>query len=136
MPSDTIMRFRSNYPNLLSVKDSVLVEKDIYAYSDGKLNFNFELPLFEISTVAWNTLLNTGMSQSYSFECLMKLQATYKGTEKVISLNEELISTLSRSKDIRADREKILRVLALVLQYEKVAIKVYENSPEELKNCS
>ena len=136
VPLDTIIKFRNDYPHLLSVKDSVMVEKSVYSYSNGNLDFNFRLPQFELSTVAWNTLLNTGMSRSYSFECLLYLQGVYKNTEKIIGLNEELFNTVYRTEDFKTDREKILRLLAMFLDYERVAIQALKSGKEEIKNCS
>ena len=136
VPFDTIMKFRNDYPNLLIVKDSMMVEKGIHAYSNGQLDYNFSLPQFDISTVAWNTLLNTGMSRSYSFECLLYLQGTYKNVEKVITLKEELFNALYRTKDLAADREKILRLLAMLLDYERAAIQALASAKEEIKDCS
>ncbi|MEE4247340.1 MAG: hypothetical protein V2I33_18165 [Kangiellaceae bacterium] len=135
VPLEIKKRFCKDYPNLLSVKDSVLVAKGVYEYSNGGLDFDFRLPQFELSTIGWNTLLNTGISRSYSFECLLHLQVTYKLTERIILINEELFNTFYRTQNLEADREKILRLLAMLLDHEQTAIQELESGKEKIKNC-
>ena len=136
VPLDTITKFRNAHPNLLIVKDSVMVDESVYAYSDGELDFDFHLPQFELSTVAWNTLLNTGMGKSYSFDCLLHLQGIYKPTEKVILLNEEVFNSFYRTEDLMLERENMLRLLSMLLDFERTTIQAIENGKEEIEHCS
>jgi len=136
VPLDSMMKFRRDYPQLLELKDSIQVEEGIYAYSNGSLDFDFQLPQFELSTLAWNTLVSSGMSRSYNFDCLMQIRRIYQGTDKVISLNQELFDSFYRTQDFRGDRDKILRLLAMLLDFEKTAIQALENGMEEIQNCS
>jgi|GEM_PF-1677285 len=138
-PIDSLNKFRRKHPKLITVKDSVQVSRSVYQYSNGEINFDFSIPQFEITTIAWKTLKSSGISQSFNFKCLMYLEGIYNITNKVSTENEilfdEVIEYLGDEENTKEKRKKLIGRLQLLISYEESLIKMYESSEKELKTC-
>jgi len=103
----SLNRFRQVHPNINTTKDSVHLGKGVYKYSSGELNFDFSVPQYEITTIAWKTLKSSGVSASFDFKCLMYLEGLYYITNKVSIENEELYDqVVDFLNDEEASKEK------------------------------
>lgn len=133
--SDSMNSFQSKYPGIIEIVDSTLVENSIYQYS-AEIKLDFTLPQLEISTIAWETLLNSGISSTYSYECLLYLGTVNKILYEIRNRNEELLKYFFGSKD-PGEKSKNMRLdLKFLIEYEHSTIELLGKSEEEIGNCA
>lgn len=138
-PIDSLNKFRQKHPNIFLIKDSVKISNGVYKYSIRKINFDFSIPQYEMTTIAWKTLKNSGISPSFDYKCLMYLEGLYNLTNKVSEENgklfDEVVEFLSGKEKIKK-RKKLIESLQLLIDYEESLIQMSESSEKELVNCS
>lgn len=140
VPLDSMNHFRKNHPNTILVRDSIELNKGIYKYEDGQINFDFSTPQYELTTIAWKTLKNSGITSSFDFECLMFLEGLYNITEKVLEKNEKLLDEVLLDMFINENKSKtmnrkLISHLKFLIDYEESLVKMFENSDEQLNAC-
>lgn len=134
VPVDSMAKFQTLHPNLIIIKDSTFVSDGIYDYN-GELVFEFSTPQLEITTIAWNTLKNSGISPTYGFECLMYLENIYKITNEVSTKNSELLDYMLGNKEVGEKSENLINHLNILIDYEESLVEIFKSSEEEIKNC-
>ena len=134
-PADSINNFKARHPDILMVEDSTLVSPGVYDYR-GEINFDFALPQLEVTTIAWKTLENSGIGSAYNFECLMYLQGVYNLTDEIILKNKELLDDFIDNEMMTSKRDKLLRQLNILIDFEETLVEVYGHSEAEMKNCN
>ena len=132
--TDTMKVFQMNHPNTFMVKDSTLIEDQIYDYN-GTLTLDFTIPQLEITTIAWNTLKDSGVSASYGFECLMYLEGIYKTTDEVSKRNADLMEFFMGSKESGDKNEILIAHVKLLIDFEVSLVSMLDLHKEEMKNC-
>lgn len=133
-PPDSLNKFRTKYPDLVVIEDSTLVRDGYYEY-DGEINVNVSFPHFDLTTIAWTTLKNSGISTTYGFECLMYLESVDKVTNEVLQKNMELLEFFTGTRDSGEENEKLIGHLTLLIDYEESLSEMYRACDRELKNC-
>lgn len=134
-PVKAFNAFKKKYPDLINIEDSTFVEEGIYNY-DGEINLDLSFPHFELTTITWKTLKNSGIVSDFDFECLLYLETVDNVTNEVGQKNKELLDYFSGIKDSGAQNENLISHLNLLIHYEESLIEIYESSEERLKNCN
>jgi len=133
-PSDSMNKFKNQYPDLVTINDSTLLSDGNYHYK-GQTNFDLSLPHLQLTTIAWETLKNSGFSPTYKFECLMYLESIDKIITAIFQKDGELLDFLSGIRDSGTKNENFIVHLRLLIKYEEILSSIYNKSEEELKNC-
>ena len=133
-PPDSLDKFRAKYPALVLIEDSTQLENGYYEY-DGEINLDLTFPQFNLSTIAWETLKNSGISATYGFECLLYLETVDKITQEVLQKNRELLEYFTGAKESGEENENLLNHLELLIDYEESLQEVYQGSERALENC-
>ena len=134
---EKMAQFRNDHPNIIIVKDSIKLDNGNYKYTSGQINFNISLPQIALKTLAWETLKNSNVISTYSFDCLMSLEYVYKLTYDVSQRNQKLFDIyMLVIEDYEGNIGTLLDHLGIILHVEKSLINVCGESPEKLKNCS
>ena len=133
---EKMAQFRKDHPNILNVKDSVKLDNGNYKYTSGVINFNMSLPQVALKTLAWETLKNSNVISTYSFDCLMNLEYVYNFTNEVSQRNQKLFDIyMMVIEDYEGNIGTLLNHLGIILSIEKSLIDLYNESPEKIKNC-
>lgn len=131
---DSMNTFRTKYPEVIKVSDSTLLENGKYEYV-GQVNLDLSLPQIQFTTIAWETLKNSGISSSYDFDCLMYLETIDKVTAKVLQKDNVLLEYLTGQRDVGPNNEYLVDHLKLLIEFEKSLRETYLPKDEKLKNC-
>jgi len=134
-PIDSMNIFRAEYPEIVTIQDSTILDNGYCEYK-GEINFDVSLPHFELTTIAWETLKNSSISDSYNFECLMYLQKIDNLTQEILQMDGELLEYMIGARDGGEKNKHIINHLRLLINYEKTLLSVYEPHQKELENCS
>lgn len=134
-PVEDFNKFTLKYPKVVSVEDSTYVDKGVYQY-DGEVNLDISFPHFEITTITWNTLKNSGIITSYSYECLLHLETIDNITNEVRKKNKELIDYFTGLKDSGEENRNLISHMKLLIEYEESLLEYYESVEEKLESCS
>jgi len=127
--------FRVKYPELITVQDSTILPNGLCHYK-GDIDINFSTPHIAISTIAWETIKNSRISETYDFECLMYLEKVNKLTREILTKDSQLLELLIGVKDGGENNELLLSHLELLMNYERSLINLFKRHQEELKPCS
>ena len=133
-PTDSMTAFRLKYPHIIHLEDSLIIENDIYQYQ-LEVKLDFTLPQLEISTIAWETLVNSSISSAYSFECLMNLGTVYRVFSEISNNNKELLNYFWGKKEPGEKSRDLLRDLGLLIKYEKSTLELIEGNDQLFGNC-
>jgi len=133
-PIDSMNKFKTKYPELVEIKDSTLLENGNCKYK-GEINLDLSITHMELTTIAWKTLINSGISASFDFECLMYLESIDKLTNEVLQKDEELLEFMTGRRDSGTKNEKLVNHLKLLIDYEDSLIELYKPRENKLKNC-
>jgi len=131
---DSMNKFRNQHPNIIRVTDSTHINNNTYHY-EGITNVDFSMSNLELTTIAWETLKNSGISSTYDFECLMYLETIQKLINEVTQLDQEFLDYLYNANIKAAKNEKIISYLELLIMYEKGLNETFNQSEKQLKNC-
>ncbi|MEM8908573.1 MAG: hypothetical protein AAGD05_12050, partial [Bacteroidota bacterium] len=101
----------------------------------GEIHLDVNFPHLNLTSVAWRTLKNSGISSTYGFECLMYLERIDKIKMEIIQKNEELLAFIVGAEDGGERNVKLLRHLKLLIDFEKSLINSYANYKNGLSNC-
>lgn len=134
---DSLQAFQLKYPDTFIVQDSLFVKENIYKYQ-GELNLDFSLPELEITTIAWKTLKDSGISNTYDFECLLHLETLYNLTDDVGLKNKEFFDYLSGLDEGNEDEifNTLKFKLDFLIQFEQSLIEMLAISKDKLNNCN
>lgn len=131
---DSVNIFRKKYPGLFTVTDSTLVGEGKYHY-EGEMNMNLGFSYIGLSTLAWETMVNSGISSAYDFNCLMYLNTLEKITRKVVELDENVLSLLFKLKGEAPSDDQLKRSVILLIEYEESLLQMYEDKEKGFTNC-
>ncbi len=129
---DTMNAFRTRNPEILSEMDSTQVEGDIYDYS-GQIDLDISYSHINLTTIAWETLLNSGITSAYQFNCLMSLSRLYKITDMIIEesgeVSDQFIRIFYETDDV--DFQLFTMPLRRLILNEGLLLDFYEHYTEE-----
>lgn len=131
---DSLNQFRLKYPDIINIEDSTLIDDDVYDYN-GEINMDFSLPQLEITSIAWNTLKDSGIASTYGFECLMYLESIDNIVNEVKVKNKELFDYFFSLREMGDKTEYLILHLNLVIDFEQTLSEIYDRSEEQLKDC-
>jgi len=134
-PVDSMNKFRTKYPEVVTIKDSTLLENGNCEYN-GAINIDLSIPHIQLTSIAWKTLKNSGISTTYNFECLMYLETIDKLTDEVLQKDEELIEFMTGLRDGGTKNENLISHLNLLIDYEESLLEIYKPREDELKDCN
>lgn len=130
---DSMYYFKSKHPGIFIITDSMTLDNGMYHYK-VEMDSNFDLSHFNLTTIAWETLKNSGLGTSYDFGCLMTLERMNKFTNETIQQEKNLVEFLKPQEQF--EEEDIVAQLKLLVGYEKALLKGYESIEKELRNCN
>lgn len=131
---DSMNKFKSKYPSMIKVTDSTHLGNDVYHYK-GKTDFEISVPHLQLTTIAWRTIKNSGISNSYGFDCLMFLERTDNLTNEIFKMDNDLLEYISKIKDSGKKNQHLIMQLKMLISYEESLISVYDNSEQQLQSC-
>ncbi len=131
--SDSMSRFRREHPGILTVLDSVLISGQNYHYK-GELDVEFNVSNIEVTSVAWQTLKNSGLSSTFGFDCLLLLEMMDNSRKEMLVHERILLDHFSGAQEFDTN-EKLIEHLKLLIGYNEAIISNYESTRENLKNC-
>ncbi len=79
--------FKAKNPGILKTLDSVKVEGGKYNYTKMNMNLNYTVEEVELRTIAWETLKNSDVISTFSFDYLMKLEYIYNFIKDISQTN-------------------------------------------------
>ncbi len=131
---DSMQAFKERNPGIVKVSDSIQIDSNTYQYR-ADVQIDFSLPQIEMSTIAWETLLNSGIGSSYSFDCLLYLGTVYKVFHEVKDRNKDLYQYFLGDKEPGEKSVDMLRDLDLLIKYEETTIDLLKQADKELEKC-
>ena len=134
--SDSLKVFRTDFPNIFIVQDSTLLESGKYHYR-GEMDLNFDISYVSITNIAWKTLKNSALTNSYDFDCLMFLEQMEIIHEETLKQERKFIEIMKNANKYDEDdyQEELKLELDFLIEYENGLLDLYNNSEEKLNNC-
>ena len=134
--SDSLQAFRTHFPNIFIVQDSTLLKSGKYHYR-GEMGLNFDFSYLSITNIAWKTLKNSTLTNSYDFDCLMFLEQMELVHEETLKQERKFIEIMKNINKYEEDdyEEELKLELDFLIEYENGLLELYNNSEQKLNNC-
>lgn len=133
-PPDSMHQFLKKYPDLITIKDSTALDDGNYKYN-GVSNFSLSIPHLQLSTIAWRTLKNSGITTNFGFNCLMFLESVDKLVSEVVEKDDVLMEYMLGQRDEGEKDKDFIQHLRILIGYENMLLEIYETSEKELNDC-
>ncbi len=131
---DSIANFKSKYPSILKISDSVKLNNGNYKYK-GEVNVDFNLTHINLTNFAIKTLKSSGLSTDFDFDCLVNLERAERFTDESIEKEKRILEKLYKTIETKKT-EDFIKYVKQMIQIEKWLLEFYTNGEQNLKNCS
>ncbi len=129
---DEMGSFRKDHPTILAIEDSTLLDNGLYHYQ-GEANLNFDLSFIDLTNLAWETVKNSGLANTYDFNCLLFLEKLDRIAKETLIQEKKVIEMLKSSSEY--EDEEMNHEIEFLIEYESGLLEGYANSEEQLKDC-
>jgi hypothetical protein len=134
-PPDSMHRFKRKYPTVVYLQDSFALGDGLIKYA-GEVNLNLNVTHLQLTTIAIETLKNSGITASYDFECLMFLEKMDKLTSEVLKKDEAQWEYVRGLRSMGGQNQELLDHIQSLINFEKSLIDFYKAGKLQLKNCN
>jgi hypothetical protein len=122
---EELSSFQASFPEMFTKGDSMLIEKNKYAYSG---DLYIDLDVLTLSSIAWETAHSMQVFQEFGYDCLYDLHGVYRMQESTLE-EAELITSVIKKRDL----PELITTLEIVRQFELQLSEVYEKVLERPK---
>ena len=123
-----LQSLRKKYPGFFSIKDSIVLNDDLYHYR-GTTHINLEIPT--LTEIAWKTTTTLNVTNEFNYECLYELESVYNLQRRVQSEINKSADALQRGK-----LEELMIILEFVNQLGNQLKVDYDSINKNILNCS
>jgi hypothetical protein len=131
---DSMTSFKSKYPEVFKVEDSIKLENGKYNYI-GEADVDFNISSINLTTLSLSTLKNSGLTSYYNFNCLMNLERLEKFTIETLESEKQVLNSIYKTVGDKEAEEEFTTQIKLLLSYEKTLLVFYKEAFENLKKC-
>ena len=123
-----LQSLRKKYPDFFSIKDSIVINDDLYYYR-GTTLINLEIPT--LTEIAWKTTTTLNVTNEFNYECLYELESVYNLQRRVQSEINKSADELQRGK-----LEELMIILEFINQLGNQLQVDYDSIKKNIINCS
>ncbi len=123
-----LQSLRNKYPNFFSVRDSILLNDDLYHYR-GTTHINLEIPT--LTEIAWKTTTTLNVTNEFNYECLYELESVYNLQRRVQSEINKSADALQGGK-----LEELMIILEFINQLGHQLQVDYDSIKKNIVNCN
>lgn len=135
VPPDSMYKFKRRHPTIVHLQDSIPVNNGLMKY-EGEVNLDLIVTHLQLTTIAIETLKNSGINAAYDFECLMFLEKLDKLTKDVLKKDEMQWEYVQELKSMSEQNRPMISHIRSLINFEQSLIDYYSEGKSRLLECN